>query len=172
MVCLLGSQSQRDGGKTLSLCCTSLKGDPISGIFKWKTRFNLLTRVISLFIRATSLLSQGHWFSFLVWQCNNHKFVQEVTSRSLWLLTGHVWFRTCPPSSIRAGVKPELLQHCRLSVSKENNIKKKQLLNMVALNTVKRQSTRTRRFTVHHLRYNIQRASATDLVSPTLFYKS
>lgn len=31
-------------------------------------------------------LSQGHWFSFLVWHCNNHKFAQEVTVPRPWSL--------------------------------------------------------------------------------------
>lgn len=33
-------------------------------------------------------------FSPSVWHCNNHRFVQEVTSCWLWLLTGYVWFWT------------------------------------------------------------------------------
>lgn len=63
-------------------------------------------RVISLFNRAASSLSQGHWFSFLVWQCNNHKFAQEVTSPLSWLPVYSVYARVPLSVNVYLNVHP------------------------------------------------------------------
>ena len=63
-----------------------LKVDEINWNFSCRTQGSPLTRVISLFTRAASSLSQGHWFSFLVWQRNNHKFAQDICPLHLFLM--------------------------------------------------------------------------------------
>lgn len=53
-------------GKTQSMCCIT-RFILLTGPFSAGPSWNPLTRVISLFNRAASSLSQRYWFSFLVW---------------------------------------------------------------------------------------------------------
>ena len=60
-------------------------------------------------VQQSSKFSQpGQWFSFLVWQYNNHKFAQEVTSLLPWFLKYcvyvfvEVWLYTCMYTQLAA----------------------------------------------------------------------